>query len=298
MILEAAKCPNCDANIELDPKKTFFVCNYCGANISVKNAITAYQEEQKKEYRLKIAEECLEKEITEDAVKIYKEITKEFPNDYRGWWGIIRCNPISANHLEPMDNVYKKAIAFAPEKDRTEIENHYQKRIDVIGKHKFLRSTPEQIKKLQKNSEELNNDIYAYDEEIKNVDKQIANLTNVRIPESEKTIKTFKISLLMFIVFAIIALIYTIVAGDEYTIMLATIFSVLLFIGAYTSYLSIKEEKQVLKKLESELSQENEKKNTAKINLTEVQTTIKKEQQKIEELEAEMKRIQAELKQC
>ena len=94
MVLEAAKCPNCDGNVELDPKNTFMTCKYCGSNIFVKDAIDAYKEEQKKEYRLKIADECLEKGITEDAEKIYKEISKEFPNDYRGWWGIIRSNPI------------------------------------------------------------------------------------------------------------------------------------------------------------------------------------------------------------
>lgn len=137
MVLETAKCPNCGANIELDPKKTFFVCGYCGANILTKDATDAYKEEQKKEYRLKIADECLEKGILEDAEKIYKEISKEFPNDYRGWWGIIRSNPAEANRLDPMDTIYKKAIAFAPDDKKAIIEKHKNIRDSYINlKHK------------------------------------------------------------------------------------------------------------------------------------------------------------------
>lgn len=165
MVLEAAKCPNCDGNVELDPKNTFMICKYCGSNIFVKDAINAYKEEQKKEYRLKIADECLEKGITEDAEDIYKEISKKFPNDYRGWWGIIKCVPINSYNHGDMEKEYKKALAFAPEDVKPEIlENQKLRNLYVSKRNKLKRKKQieeeinRKIKDIEENREKINED--------------------------------------------------------------------------------------------------------------------------------------------
>lgn len=298
MVLEAAKCPNCGANIELDPKKTFFVCGYCGANVSVKNAITAYKEEQRKEYRLKIADECLEKGILEDAEKIYKEISEEFPNDYRGWWGMIRCGPVEVNQFDPMDTIYKKAIAFAPKNVCEEIENHYQTRLDVINKHRFLRSAPSQIKSLQKKSNEINENINACKKEIEAKEEEITKLMNIHIPEGKKSVNEAKTAFIFFSILAAAALIATIFIDNADGILAAAVIFIFLIVAAYASYSNLREEKEILKKIESELSQKSEERNVFEQNLSEAQKAIEDEHKKEAELEAEIEKIKTELSEC
>ncbi len=298
MVLETAKCPNCGANIELDPKKTFFVCGYCGANILTKDATDAYKEEQKKEYRLKIADECLEKGILEDAEKIYKEISKEFPNDYRGWWGIIRSNPAEANRLDPMDTIYKKAIAFAPKNVCEEIENNYQTRLDAINKHRFLRSAPSQIKSLQKKSNEINENINAYKKEIESKEEEITKLVSIRIPEGKRSVNEAKTAFIFFSILAAAALIATIFIDNIDGVLAAAVIFILLIVAAYASYSNLREEKEILKKIESELSQKSEEKSAAEQSLSEAHKTLEDEQKKTAELEAEIEKIKTELSEC
>lgn len=298
MVLEAAKCPNCDGNVELDPKNTFMTCKYCGSNIFVKDAIDAYKEEQKKEYRLKIADECLEKGIVDDAEKIYKEISKEFPNDYRGWWGIIRSNPIEANRFDPMDDIYKKAIAFAPKNVSEEIEKHHKTRLDIINKHKFLRNAPGQIKNLQKKSDELNENINICKKEIESKEEEINKLMSVRIPESKKAVIGAKASFLFFSILAAASLMIAIFTDDNSTKLGMVVLFIILFFAAYACYSNLKEEKESLKKIESELPQKSEEKSAAEKSLSEAQKAIDDGQKKVTELEAEIEKIKAELSEC
>lgn len=43
MALKTLKCPNCDANVELDDSRAYGFCSYCGAQIQIKEIIEVHQ---------------------------------------------------------------------------------------------------------------------------------------------------------------------------------------------------------------------------------------------------------------
>lgn len=43
MALKALKCPNCDANVELDDSRAYGFCSYCGAQIQIREIIEVHQ---------------------------------------------------------------------------------------------------------------------------------------------------------------------------------------------------------------------------------------------------------------
>lgn len=43
MALKALKCPNCDANVELDSSKAYGFCSYCGAQIQLREIVEVRQ---------------------------------------------------------------------------------------------------------------------------------------------------------------------------------------------------------------------------------------------------------------
>ena len=43
MALKALKCPNCDANIQVDDNREYGFCTYCGAQIQIKEVVEVRQ---------------------------------------------------------------------------------------------------------------------------------------------------------------------------------------------------------------------------------------------------------------
>ena len=146
MPFEAAKCPSCNANIEVPAEKETVFCAYCGSAIKSKAAI-AYGNSVRIEGEVKVegiatVEKLVQNAQTyeklnenDKAFKVYKQITEEYTNDYRGWLGVFLVGMKTCFFLEsaterPCDyatseKCYKNAYNLADSK--MELEKIYER---------------------------------------------------------------------------------------------------------------------------------------------------------------------------
>jgi len=129
MSLEAAKCPSCDANIEVPIDRETVYCAYCGSAIKSKAAI-AYGKTVTIEGEVKVegiatleklvqnAETYMQLNEYSKAKQTYEQIVKDYPEDYRGWLGLFLLQIRTAS--------------FAKIKDFDDSEKHYLNACNVI----------------------------------------------------------------------------------------------------------------------------------------------------------------------
>lgn len=91
---------------------------------------------------LKNGETFLKLDNYEEAEEVYRTITKEYPEEYRGWWGLIVCKTrnfkrcdedVSADKVivdEQTDTWYRYVKRLAPSQEFTELEKIYLKYVD------------------------------------------------------------------------------------------------------------------------------------------------------------------------
>lgn len=118
------KCEVCNGN-ELVKENGYFVCQYCGCRyapdeakklmVEVSGPVEIVKGGGEMERLLEMADDCLQRGIVDEARRLYTQVTQDFPTEWRGWWGIIKCDPKSElNHTTNFEN----ALAFAPESHR------------------------------------------------------------------------------------------------------------------------------------------------------------------------------------
>ena len=141
-LLVAGKCPSCGAEIRIPKENEFVFCSYCGSRIQRQVAETLYKIEiggnvrvdgiANLEEMLRQAETFEKLQRTVEAYKKYHEITKTYPWDWRGWWGV--CRTSSDNHTFSFYPQYQYADADAfecacklldKEDERYRIEEEY-----------------------------------------------------------------------------------------------------------------------------------------------------------------------------
>lgn len=100
--MEALKCDFCGGGLIIDDSREFAKCEFCGTKymastlrakiqeikgtVKVEGAVETITGNAEKERLIKNAETLLKLEKFEDAEKIIKDITNQFPDDYRGWF--------------------------------------------------------------------------------------------------------------------------------------------------------------------------------------------------------------------
>ena len=105
--LVTATCPNCNSPLQIKEGQDFVKCEYCGTissapkaieyhqhqstsyNFSGANPVVNFSNGQDLETLVKNADMHLKLKNYADAQSIYVKISKEYPHDYRGWWGLI-----------------------------------------------------------------------------------------------------------------------------------------------------------------------------------------------------------------
>lgn len=105
-----ATCPNCNSPLQIKEGQDFVKCEYCGTissapkaieyhqhqstnyNFSGANPVVNFSNGQDLETLVKNADMHLKLKNYADAQSIYEKISKEYPHDYRGWWGLILVN--------------------------------------------------------------------------------------------------------------------------------------------------------------------------------------------------------------
>ena len=126
-----AQCTNCGGQLEVDSNKEAAICPFCHTPYIVEKAITQYQIQNKYEIQhanITVFGENIETLLAdaeallnqlgnpEQAYEKYEEISKKFPRDYRGWWGMATCQMRNMTKAADIDkiraNVSRAKILF------------------------------------------------------------------------------------------------------------------------------------------------------------------------------------------
>lgn len=107
-----AKCESC--GMEYSKERIQNKVQEIKGTVSIVGAVETVHGATEKERLLKNAETYLSLEKYDDAKNIFNLITKEYPDDYRGWWGI--CRVLTRDFINPYDNPLK-GFDWVPTKD-------------------------------------------------------------------------------------------------------------------------------------------------------------------------------------
>lgn len=148
MKLVSAMCPNCGAKLELDENMEKGFCMYCGSQILVQDAVQKYKVEISGRVSVEgilSAEDLAKNGETlvnignyQQAYDSCKELSEKYPDDYRGWWGMIRAitsdfaiMPVETDYHENIRNIaaeyFDYAVKVANDSDRERITEIYEK---------------------------------------------------------------------------------------------------------------------------------------------------------------------------
>lgn len=143
-------CPNCGAKLKIDSNQEAAVCEFCGTPFIVEkdinnNKITnitnidnlhaeqvVINGQNKLEELIKSGETFIQFRDYLSAEKSFKNVTEEFPYDYRGWWGLIRAKSNdfngyleNENEWEELQKIYNKAYSVADESVQGELREKF-----------------------------------------------------------------------------------------------------------------------------------------------------------------------------
>lgn len=139
--MQALKCDMCGGNLIVDDSGLFSVCESCGARHS-KERIQRKLEEVKISGPIEVsgiqnADKIVENAQSfkvigewEKAKRAYKNLTDNYPNDYRGWWGLIECQTRDFDDVLRLDDEcniwFSRAINFCHDNIiKSQLENTY-----------------------------------------------------------------------------------------------------------------------------------------------------------------------------
>ena len=143
MPLVDAKCPNCGGSLKINDDKKAAICPYCKEAYIVQDAINNYSyvtnntihnttnienlnanviqlnDDRTVTARLEAAETFLHLREYDQAEDAFQEVCRLTPQDYRGWWGIVRVLtaefsvPFPSGRREDLKKNIDRALLFA-----------------------------------------------------------------------------------------------------------------------------------------------------------------------------------------
>ena len=310
MKLEAARCPSCGANLSVNPNEKVMTCEFCGGSVTVKEAIRLYKGavetvrgEAEKERLVEMAEDCYKNGFYSEAAETFSIISKDYPNDYRGWLGMFRCM-LSCEKLHipdfrySIDDICKRIIAFAPEDIKTEI-TRYRQLEDEIGKSKEKRKElAKEIKQARHSADENRNCLDEVESHFKEEEEKYKECLS-QIDKLSKSIKLRFVAFIISLIIVILSLIGIVVlrsiTGDHNNIssILFAPFSLCLLI-CYGVYPSVK--LQSKKELQNNLDENKKELSNIPTAISHLDSELKQTEAEIERLEKEAEALTLEIK--
>ena len=215
--LVTATCPNCNSPLQIKEGQDFVKCEYCGTissapkaieyhqhqstsyNFSGANPIVNFSNGQDLETLVKNADMHLKLKNYANAQSIYEKISKEYPHDYRGWWGLILAKSreladtdifirkdsvsgyisLSAEYIF-ITGTWNIVQKTAPQKIKNELASKYQPFYDTCytkyEKALYTYSVPRYQEKIQDKLKAISykdNDIKEYKQKIESMQRSI-----------------------------------------------------------------------------------------------------------------------------
>jgi len=164
MPLVNAKCTNCGGTLTVDASKEAAICDFCGSPYIVEKAIQNYnyyvtqnikadnvnvtaKGEAEKERLLHNAETNMSFKDYNKAFELYRQVSEDYPDDYRGWYGMASIKTKRFNNIDVDNNCYQetssymnKALVIVKDNKRESIEstwNDYNYRRQKLIEEKY-----------------------------------------------------------------------------------------------------------------------------------------------------------------
>lgn len=207
MPLVNAKCTNCGAPLQVDNTHEAAVCQYCGSafivekaiqnfnisftnNITAQNVIIAGKGEMEKERLLQNANTNENFKEYNKAYEIYKQVSEDYPDDYRGWYGMasmkthkFKVLDISDHDFSQLTAYIDKAMLCAPSEYKSNIKSTWDQYL--VNHFGFLDKKKASLNDLKSKSEKL-------EEQINELNEQITiNKNKLTVDEKTKTVNAF-----------------------------------------------------------------------------------------------------------
>lgn len=165
MALKALKCPNCNANIQVDDDRDYGFCSYCGAQVQVREVV-----EIRHSGTIKTEVEAQFDQLMENGYAYLKmqdyyraemeflESIHEYPGRSGGYEGLIRTitREYTVFLVENQERVYKlmdKMLVVAKEEEKmyyAELRKKVEQSFDEAAIQNELQKNRDQIAKLSK----------------------------------------------------------------------------------------------------------------------------------------------------
>lgn len=135
MEFKAARCPNCNGDLQLPENLVTVKCMYCQSDIIIKDAIKLKSNEFNLENVMSLAKTALENGNNKEAYEYYTKILEVDINNYEAWYGkaisVGWLSSLTDMRLNELVDNLKRALEYAPvdkkeelkKKSATEINN-------------------------------------------------------------------------------------------------------------------------------------------------------------------------------
>lgn len=128
--MKPLRCDFCGGHLIMDKSREFAICEFCGTKymketiqdkiqeirgqVSITGAVETVTGNAEKERLLKNAETYIGIKEFDKAIQTYQQVIKQFPEDYRGWWGL---------YTTPIERYF--SIGLFQEADNNALRNTY-----------------------------------------------------------------------------------------------------------------------------------------------------------------------------
>ena len=213
MPLVPAKCPECGGNVVVDSGKDAWICDFCKTPFIVETAINNYNTYNQNTYNIENAEIHVTEKSDEEhlnsaeifltkignkneARRIFEEVSKRSPQNYKSWWGLARIETNDFEFNETYLDNYKQgkkyaenAMAVADRDVAIELKEKWNSFVYDLKQYKERLSL--QLEQKKKSEIELDNIIKNLKLDILECEKKIKD-TSDKINQLEKLIKEKK----------------------------------------------------------------------------------------------------------
>lgn len=122
----AAACPQCIGNPRAEHAQEFAAHPYCGTPSRAVDMQRCFRTGHDLETLVQNAEMYIKLGNYDAATEIFAAVSKEYPGDYRGWWGLVRSETRGFTSMSTSPNEIEMhashAEAVAPPEARVEID--------------------------------------------------------------------------------------------------------------------------------------------------------------------------------